>query len=155
MKNSNYSTSIEVTAEPADVFNYINDVPGWFKDKGFAGTSTKLNDEFIFRYGSGDDAHHSKQKLVEVIHGKKVVWLVTDSRINWIEKNKEEWTNTKMVFEISAKAGKTVVSFTHEGLVPELGCYPDCVQGWDIIIKGWLFNFINESAGSKINSIEG
>lgn len=153
MKNSNYSTSIDVDLAPADVFNYFNDVPGWFKDKGFAGNSSNLNDEFIFRYGSGGHAHYSKQKLVEFVASKKVVWLVTDSMINWIEKNKEEWTNTKMVFEISTKAGKTVVSFTHEGMVPALACYSSCVAGWDMIIKGWLFEFINEGALSKINGV--
>ena len=48
MKKQSYSTSIEVTAEPTDVFDQINDVRKWFKDKGFEGSSTKLNDEFIF-----------------------------------------------------------------------------------------------------------
>ena|ERR1700733_7691245 len=150
MKSQSYSTSIEVAADPAYVFNCINDVPKWFKDKGFEGRSTKLNDEFIFCYGEGDDAHYSKQKLVEFIPGKRVVWLVTDSKINWIENNKEEWTNTKMVFEISTKGDKTVVHFIHEGLVPELKCYSDCEQGWNMIIKEWLFNFIanaNQESG--------
>ena len=142
MKSYSYSTDIEVDAGPADVFNRINDVPKWFKDKGFEGNSTKLNDEFIFYYGDGDDAHYSTQKLVEIIPDKKVVWLVTDSKINWIKNNKEEWTNTKMVFEINAKGDKTMIHFTHEGLVPELECYSDCVLGWNMIIKEWLYNFI-------------
>ena len=137
-----YSTDIEVNADPADVFTRINDVPKWFKDKGFEGNSTKLNDEFIFCYGNGDHAHYSKQKLIEIIPCKKVVWLVTDSKINWIENNKQEWTNTKIIFEIKTKGDKTEVHFTHEGLVPELECYFDCVLGWNMIIKEWLYNFI-------------
>ena len=145
MKSKSYGTSIEVTADPADVFDRINAVPKWFKDKGFEGSSTKLNDEFIFCYGDGDHAHYSKQRLAEFIPAKKVVWLVTDSKINWIPNNKEEWTNTKMVFELNAKGDKTVLNFTHEGLVPELNCYPDTVLGWDMIIKDWLFNFITNS----------
>jgi hypothetical protein len=137
-----YSTDIEVKANPTDVFDHINNVPKWFKDKGFEGNSTKLNDEFIFCYGNGDHAHYSKQKLIEVIPCKKVVWLVTDSKINWIENNKQEWTNTKIIFEIKTKGDKTEVHFTHEGLVPELECYSDCVLGWNMIIKEWLYNFI-------------
>jgi|SRR6185503_2054717 len=143
MKNLNYSTTVEVTADPIDVFNCINDVPGWFKDKGFEGSSTKPGDEFIFRYGEGDHAHYSKQQLAGFIPGKKVVWLITDSKINWIPNNKEEWTNTRVIFEISENDNKTVLHFTHEGLVPELNCYPNTVLGWNMIIKEWLFNFIN------------
>jgi hypothetical protein len=146
MQNQSYGTSIEVAADPADVFDHINNVPKWFKNKGFEGNSTKLNDEFIFCYGDREHAHYSKQKLVEFLPGKKVVWLVTDSKINWIENNKEEWTNTKIVFEISTEGDKTLLHFTHEGLLPELECYADCEQGWNIIIKEWLFNFITDGA---------
>jgi len=80
--------------------------------------------------------------LLEVIPDKKVVWLVTDSKLNWIEKDKYEWTNTRMVFEITTKGDKTVLHFTHEGLVPEKECYVMCEQGWNMVIKNWLFNFI-------------
>jgi len=142
MKSQSYNASIEVAASPADVSNCINDVPKWFAGKGFEGSSTKLNDEFIFRYGDGQHAHYSKHKLVELIPGKKVVWLVTDSKINWIENNKEEWTNTNIIFELSTKGDKTMLHFTHEGLVPELECYPEVERGWNMIIKEWLFNFI-------------
>ncbi|BAU55322.1 SRPBCC family protein [Mucilaginibacter gotjawali] len=142
MNDRSYTATIEVARAPQDVFNCINAVPKWFKDKGFEGSSTKLNDEFIFCYGDGDHAHYSKQKLVEFIPGKKVVWLITDSKINWIEKNKEEWNNTKVVFELSTKGDKTILHFTHEGLVPELNCYSNTVLGWNMIIKDWLFNFI-------------
>ena len=142
MESQGYTISIEIAAKPDDVFDRINEVPKWFKGKGFEGSSTKLNDEFVFRYGGGDDAHYSKQKLVEFIPGKKVVWLITDSKINWIENNKEEWTNTKVVFELSGKGDKTMLQFTHDGLVPALNCYSNTVLGWDIIIKDWLFNYI-------------
>ena len=80
--------------------------------------------------------------MVEVIPDKKVVSLVTDSRLNWIEKDKYEWTNTKMVFEITTKGDKTVLHFTHEGLAPEKECYAMCEPGWNMAIKDWLFNFI-------------
>lgn len=85
-----------------------------------------------------------QNKLIEVIPNKKVVWLVRESKLDWLEKNKDEWTNTKMVFEITSKPDKTELHFTHEGLVPEKECYSKCAQGWDTVIKEWLFNFITD-----------
>ncbi|HEU5166188.1 MAG TPA: SRPBCC domain-containing protein [Chitinophagaceae bacterium] len=138
MSNKSYTTTIEVAQSSKEVFNAVNDVTKWWS-KDFEGNSTKLDDEFIIEH---PNQHYSKQKLVEVIPGKKVVWLVTESNLNWIKTNKEEWTNTKMIFEISTKGDKTVLQFTHEGLVPEKECYAMCEKGWDIIIKDWLFHFI-------------
>jgi hypothetical protein len=51
---------------------------------------------------------------LKLFPGKQVVWLVTDSKLNWLETDKYEWTNTKMVFEITTKGDKTVLHFTHE-----------------------------------------
>ena len=56
-----------------------------------------------------------------------------------------EWTNTKMIFEISTKEDKTILHFTHEGLVPNNECYTMCTQGWNMIIKERLFGFITEN----------
>jgi hypothetical protein len=47
-----------------------------------------------------------------------------------------------MLFEISTKDDKTVLHFTHEGLVAEKECYFLCQNGWNTVIKDWLFNFI-------------
>jgi hypothetical protein len=70
-----------------------------------------------------------------------VVWLVTDSDLSWL-KNREEWTNTKMVFELSAQSHSTLLCFTHEGLVPEKECYARCSEGWDMVIRDWLYTLI-------------
>jgi len=137
MEKNNYTTTIEVAQSPKEVFHAITDVTNWWS-KDFEGSSSNLNNEFIINH---PHQHYSKQKLVEVIPDKKVVWLVTQSKLDWI-KNKEEWTNTKMIFEISTKIDKTVLDFTHEGLTPEKECYGMCEKGWNIIIKDWLFHLI-------------
>jgi len=108
------------------------------------GSSQKLDDEFTVRFG---DVHQSKQKLVEVIPDKKVGWLVTDSKLNFIE-NKNEWTNTKIVFEVAENGGKTQINFTHIGLVPEVECYTSCTKGWDYYIKGSLFKLLTDVKGT-------
>lgn len=142
-----YSTNIEFNAGSAAVFYNINNVPKWWLREAagimteFEGKSSKLNDEFVLRHS---DAHYSKHKLIEFIPDKKVVWLVTDSKLTWIKVDKEEWTGTKMIFEIIPKGEKTLLIFTHDGLVPQLECYEHCVHFWERVIKDWLFDLINK-----------
>ncbi len=138
MENRSFTATIEVAQSAEDVLNCIKEVSKWWS-KDFEGNSSKLNDEFIIHH---PHRHYSKQKLVEVIPDKKMVWLVTDSKLYWLEKDKHEWTNTKMIFEIATKGNKTLLQFTHEGLVPEKECYAMCYQGWTMVIKERLLNFI-------------
>jgi hypothetical protein len=41
-------------------------------------------------------------------------------------------------------AAGTVLHFTHEGLVPEKECYPLCHEGWNTVIKDYLFYLITD-----------
>jgi len=142
MAKKDFTAIIELEKPSQYVFKTItDDVAKWWGGKDLEGSSAKLNDEFVIHHPG---AHYSKQKLVEVIPDKKIVWLITESELSWLEKDKNEWTNTKMIFEISVEGDKTLLRFTHEGLVPEKECYEKCAHmGWDIVIKDWLFNFIN------------
>lgn len=139
------TSGIEIAKSPGDVFDCIKEVHQWWS-KDFEGSSAKLDDEFVIDHPG---QHYSKQKLVEVIPGKKMVWLVTESKLDWLKNNKEEWTNTKMIFEISAKADKTILHFTHNGLVPTKECYAMCRKGWTMIIENWLFHYITFGTSSK------
>jgi len=146
MKNKSFTTCIDVALPAEDVFNHIKAIPKWWTTD-FEGQSSNLNDEFTIRHG---DVHYSKQKLIEVIPGKKLVWLVTDCRLNWIEKDKTEWTNTKMIFELTGDGDITTLKFTHEGLVPEKECYGRVAESWELVIKENLYNFIAKGEGNNI-----
>jgi len=149
MGNKSFTTTIQVVKSPQSVFNCItNDVAKWWGGKDLEGKSINLNDEFIIDHPG---AHYSKQKLVEVIQNRKIVWLVTESTLHWLQKDKHEWENTKMIFEITVNGDKTILHFTHEGLVPEKECFAMCSQGWNMVIKDYLFYFINEGKAHFIN----
>lgn len=137
MNEQSYTATIYVPNSPRDVFDHITEVPKWWSTD-FEGSSKKLHDVFVICHPG---QHYSKQELTEVIPGKKMVWLVTESELSWLT-DKAEWTNTKMVFEITAKEEMTELKFTHDGLIPAMQCYDKCSQGWGTVIKNWLFNFI-------------
>jgi len=142
MKTSDFTTTISVDQTPQEAFNAINNVRDWWPGE-IEGNTTKLNDEFSYRYKK---MHYSNQKLVEVIPGKKVIWLVTESSLNFVE-NKSEWTGTKIIFEIFENDNKTQVRFTHQGLVPQFECFDACSNAWTDIIRDGLRALITTGKG--------
>ena len=144
MKNKNFTTTLIVDQTPEEVFNVVRNVRGWWSgyySEEFEGNTEKLNDEFSFRAGGG--AHYSRQKLIEVIPNKKVVWQITDSKLDFLEK-KNEWTGTRVSFDISTKGNKTELVFTHEGLIPEIECYNSCAPAWSQYLQNKLLPLITK-----------
>lgn len=114
--NQSYAVALELARSPRHVFECILDVSKWWGGKDLEGSTSRVNDEFTITHGN---AHYSKQRMIELVPDRKVVWLITESRLGWLERDKHEWTNTRLVFEISPDERGTALRFTHEGLVPE------------------------------------
>jgi hypothetical protein len=139
---TDFTTTLLVNKTPEKVFNAINDVRGWWSTE-IEGNTHKLNDEFVFEVKG---VHYSKQKLVEVIADKKIIWEVTESDMTFI-KNRREWTGTKIIFEIFEKDDITQLVFTHEGLTPEVECYTACSPAWEQYIQHSLMRLIATGKG--------
>jgi hypothetical protein len=130
MNNENYAYSFKSSKTPEEIFTLLSDIQQWWSglyNETIKGKSQKINDEFTFE--AGDGIHYSKQKLVELVPNKKIAWLVTDSKLGFLSKP-EEWTGTKIYYDLQKDGDKTVVTFTHEGLVPQIECYTQCSNGW-------------------------
>jgi hypothetical protein len=139
MKDQSFNIDIGFDAPPDVVFECIKDIPAWWTTD-FDGSTANLHDEFVIHHPG---SHCSKQKLIENIPGKKIVWLVTEGRLDWLEKDKAEWTGTRMVFELAPQGDKTLLHFTHEGLVPEKECYIRCSEGWTMVIMKRLVEYVS------------
>ncbi|MHA4806968.1 SRPBCC family protein [Flavitalea flava] len=146
MNKNDFTTTIVVEQTPEQVFNAINNPQAWWSGE-IEGSSSKLNDEFTYRY---KEFHFSKQQVVEMIPDQKVVWVVTDSSLNFTE-NIREWTGTKISFEIREKDDQTELRFSHIGLGPEIECFESCSNAWGQLIHQGLFGLITKGETTKIN----
>ncbi len=142
MTNRNYTTTVSVDQSPKQVFDAITNVRGWWSGD-IDGHTDKLGAEFTYRY---QDLHRSSQKITELVPGKKVVWHVSNAKINFVE-DKDEWNGTDIVFEITQNGKKTELRFTHIGLVPRIECYGKCAGAWGFYINESLRDLITTGKG--------
>lgn len=143
--STGFTTTFFVSQTPQQVFEAINNVRGWWQGQ-LEGDFNKTGDVFMYRM---NDVHYSKQTIEEIILNKKVVWLVTESKLNFIN-NKSEWTGTKIIFDISEINNKTQLRFTHEGLVPAFECYGGCSNAWEQLIQESLRSLITIGKGTNV-----
>jgi hypothetical protein len=139
---NDFTATFAVDQSPEEAFAAITNVRGWWSGE-IAGRTDKLGEEFTYRY---EDVHYSKQRIIEFIPGKKVVWLVLDSYLSFAE-DKAEWNGTKVAFDVCQKGDKTEVRFAHLGLVPEFECFDNCSSAWTFYINSSLRNLITTGSG--------
>lgn len=149
MTNRNYTAEITVDKDITSAFNSIKNFKAWWSEE-IEGSTDILGETFFYHY---KDVHLCKIKLIELVANKKLVYQVIDNEFNFT-KNKTEWINTKLIFELSTEGNKTRIVFTHEGLVPEYECYNVCNDAWSSYINGSLKNYIETGKG-KPNGKEG
>ena len=141
MKKQDYNCSITANITAKEAIKGISCVSDWWA-KHFEGSSQNLGDVFTVRFGETFVTF----KITEIIADTKIVWAVTDCYLHWL-KDKTEWKDTKVVWEIFEKNNSTQVNFTQIGLVPEIECYASCIKGWDQYVKGSLLKLLTEKKG--------
>ncbi|HEV2481642.1 MAG TPA: SRPBCC domain-containing protein [Puia sp.] len=140
-KNRELTISFTVDETPRQVFDAITNVRGWWGE-GIEGGTREPGDEFTYRH---KDMHYSCHRLTEVVPDERVVWLTTESELNFVD-DKDEWTGTTIVFEIGRKEGRTTVEFTHD-LGPSLECFSDCSNAWGFYVRESLRSLIMTGKG--------
>ena len=141
MNSQNFSTTFTVDQTPEAVFAAINNPHAWWSE-GIQGRAEKVGDRFTH---SVLDLHRCDLVVQEMLPAKKVVWKVLDNYFNFT-RDKTEWKNTDIVFEIAKVGDKTQLKFTHVGLVPAYECYDVCRDGWQTYINS-LHSLITTGKG--------
>jgi hypothetical protein len=133
-KAANYTVEIEVPGSPNDVFGKLIKLKKWWPED-FEGEDIQLDSEFILTTG---DSHYSKNKVIEFVPDKKLVWIATES----IRKTDNfDWTGTKMIFELTPAGDSTLVEFTYDGVVLENET-GRLVQICDSVLKEMFYDYI-------------
>lgn len=138
---TDYHAEMEVHCPVQKAFDGICRVSAWWTEN-VRGSTTKLNDEFMVRFGET----FSKFRIIEMIPDQKLVWLVLDCNLHWMN-NKKEWQGTKIHWQLSGNKNSTRISMTHIGLNPGIECFEDCTGGWNHYVKTSLFKLIEEGKG--------
>jgi Activator of Hsp90 ATPase homolog 1-like protein len=141
-QQENFSTRISVSQPPSAVFSAIRNPRAWWS-QDITGKTENVGDEFEFEVKG---VHYSKQRLVEVVPNERVVWLVADADMTFIE-DRDEWKDTKIIFDITRTGDKTILTFTHEGLIPTIGCYKACMPAWTQYVHHSLKQLIETGVG--------
>ena len=149
MENKNYTSTITVDKNASTAFNAIKNFRGWWSEE-IEGNTDKLGETFFYHY---KDVHLCKLQLVEDVPNNRLVYLVKDNEFNFT-KDKTEWINTRLIFDLSSEGNKTKIEFTHEGLTPRYECFQVCNDAWTSYIQGSLKNYIETGKG-KPNGKEG
>ena len=141
MKKQDYNATIVAKTSAAEAFSNFNRVSAWWTENT-EGDTDSLDSVFTIHFGEAFVTF----KVVEFIPEKKVVWLVTDCYLHWLN-DKKEWKDTRISCEFSTEKELTQLHFTHIGLAPGIECYDGCVKGWDQYFKDSLFRLITEGKG--------
>ncbi|MFD0749961.1 SRPBCC domain-containing protein [Mucilaginibacter calamicampi] len=147
MKEQDFTTSFKVDQTPQQVYDAIIHPQLWWSEE-ITGSADNVNDVFDYHF---EDVHFCKVKIEELTPGKKVVWRILENNFNFT-RDKTEWVNTKVVFDVNTKGNQTEMTLTHYGLVPEYECYDACYQGWTFYMQTSLKNLISTGVGSPNKS---
>jgi uncharacterized protein YndB with AHSA1/START domain len=145
MVTQSFQSTFLVTQSPDEVFAAVTNPRKWWTGD-IEGSTGRVGDEFSCRY---EDIHYSKQKVTEVVPGRKVVWQVVESELSGPQ-DPSEWTGTEIIFEINERDGQSELRFSHLGLVPEFECFESCSSGWGFFINGSLRRLITTGEGPAV-----
>ena len=142
MVDNNYTREIIVSNTAAAAYQALtSDFDRWWTPG--SNSVSSLDDTITFKF----DPTYWTMKATKLIPGECV-------ELECIEAHHiheglpssilKEWQGTTLKWLIEARGDMTKISFVHEGLVPELGCYDICETGWDYFFVSSLKAYLDK-----------
>jgi hypothetical protein len=142
MSTLGYATALVVCATPEQVLAAVTNPRAWWGE-AVEGRADEIGAEFTFDVPG---VHWSRLRVAEA-GPSRIVWDVVDSRIEYVDE-RDEWTGTRIAFDLENVPEGTRLSFAHDGLLPDLACYDSCSLAWATLVHDSLRRLIVEGRGA-------
>lgn len=158
MTDTFLTATTTVRHTPDEVYTAVLDPRRWWNENIFGNTAA-VSDEFVFTDDTAHAGETSRTKtgirfarfqISETVPGERVVWHVVDSIVNFVDDH-DEWTDTDVVFDISATDDGATLRLTHRGLTQaESECFDACTRGWTYYVATSLPQLLDSGKGQPI-----
>ena len=148
MSKEHYQQTITVNASPAEVYQALTTGYDhwWTATQGKTFQQVGDNIAFTFPPNVSNWTLQAKsltpnlQVILECVEAHHVI-------IDKPGSSETEWLGTTMTWDICSDGDKTIIDFSHQGLVPQLACYDVCSAGWDHFFVDSLQAYLNNGKG--------
>ncbi|WP_299691081.1 hypothetical protein [uncultured Tateyamaria sp.] len=140
-----YSATIQ-TKTPPDMAarKIVDDLEHWWstridrRDTGFTIHFNASHVDFAFDPGATDG---------------RFSWTCTAANMIIADvPDSDEWTGTRLIWEIRPSGTGSAITLTHKGLTPQIACFDVCRRGWEHFFESSLRNHLNGDAAQPETS---
>lgn len=152
-----FTQTFTVPTRPHETFDAVANPAAWWNEL-IEGRADRVGDVFGFEV---PDLHRARFEVIEA-NPHALAWKVIpfgDEHPTELE----DWIGTVVRFQFIADPQGTRVTFTHQGLSPQLECYAMCSRAWayhlqaglQAMLSGGRAHPVTASNGAEIASIVG
>ncbi|HTR30800.1 MAG TPA: alpha/beta fold hydrolase [Puia sp.] len=147
MEGQSYQCRLSVSRPLLESYAGINQVSSWWA-KDLEGSPESVGGSFTTHFGET----WCRFEVTGLVPGKAITWHAVDCHMDLL-KDKKEWKDTEIIWELEGDGDRTEIRMTHAGLRPGLECFHDCTNGWNFFLKESLVNFLEGKKGLPGNGI--
>jgi len=139
--SQDYKCTVNAKVSAEEAYRKVASVSAWWNQRS-TGKAQKVGDTFRVDFGET----WVNFEIVEAVPNKRVVWHVTDCNLHSF-KDRKEWKDTRVVWDLTAADDTTTITMTHAGLTPEVECFNACQAGWNFHVGESLLKLLTENHG--------